>query len=179
MPLPHNDHLCAARTRKGTPCQNPAMANGRCRMHGGKTPRGTDLPQFKTGRFSKSLPDRLVERYEQTLNDEERHNLADEIALAETKIDDLFAKMSEAGESDKLWKDVETWMARKQRLVEADMRVAQIKQEMVSAEEVMALVAGILDAIRRHVADQATRSALAREIRALGSFARRDDEGSE
>ncbi|WP_067936374.1 HGGxSTG domain-containing protein [Alicyclobacillus kakegawensis] len=28
---------CGAKTRKGTPCQNNAMANGRCRMHGGKS----------------------------------------------------------------------------------------------------------------------------------------------
>lgn len=180
MPLPRNNRLCGAKTRSATMCKNPRMANGRCRMHGGKTPRGTDLPQFKTGRFSKSLPDRLVERYETALADTERHDLRDEIALAETKIDDLFAKMSEAGESDerRLWKDVETWTARKQRLIEADIRVSLTKQEMVSAEEVMALVAGILDAIRRHVPDQATRSALAREIRTL-STVRRDDEGSE
>ena len=26
---------CGARTRSGQPCQGPAMANGRCRMHGG------------------------------------------------------------------------------------------------------------------------------------------------
>ncbi len=26
---------CGARTRGGDPCQGPAMANGRCRMHGG------------------------------------------------------------------------------------------------------------------------------------------------
>ena len=29
---------CQARTRNGTPCQSPAMANGRCRMHGGTSP---------------------------------------------------------------------------------------------------------------------------------------------
>ena len=29
---------CGAKTRKGKPCQAPAMANGRCRMHGGKSP---------------------------------------------------------------------------------------------------------------------------------------------
>ena len=28
---------CLALTRKGTPCQAPAMKNGRCRMHGGKS----------------------------------------------------------------------------------------------------------------------------------------------
>lgn len=29
--------LCGAKTRAGKPCQNAAMANGRCRMHGGKS----------------------------------------------------------------------------------------------------------------------------------------------
>ncbi len=28
---------CGAKTRKGTPCQCPAMKNGRCRLHGGKS----------------------------------------------------------------------------------------------------------------------------------------------
>lgn len=38
---PHAMHLsrrCGAKTRKGTPCKAPAMANGRCRMHGGTSP---------------------------------------------------------------------------------------------------------------------------------------------
>ena len=29
---------CRARTRRGSLCQSPAMPNGRCRMHGGKSP---------------------------------------------------------------------------------------------------------------------------------------------
>jgi uncharacterized protein YjcR len=29
---------CGAKTRRGTECQSPAMPNGRCRMHGGKSP---------------------------------------------------------------------------------------------------------------------------------------------
>ena len=29
---------CRARTRRGSPCQSPAMKNGRCRMHGGTSP---------------------------------------------------------------------------------------------------------------------------------------------
>jgi hypothetical protein len=29
---------CGARTRRGKPCQSPAMPNGRCRMHGGTSP---------------------------------------------------------------------------------------------------------------------------------------------
>jgi hypothetical protein len=28
---------CGAKTRRGTPCRAPAMSNGRCRLHGGKS----------------------------------------------------------------------------------------------------------------------------------------------
>ena len=33
-----NAQRCGAKTRRGTPYQSPAMPNGRCRMHGGKSP---------------------------------------------------------------------------------------------------------------------------------------------
>jgi hypothetical protein len=39
MKLPmHRAPRCGARTRRGSPCQSPAMKNGRCRMHGGTAP---------------------------------------------------------------------------------------------------------------------------------------------
>lgn len=34
---PMNAPRCGAKTRKGPPCRSPAVANGRCRMHGGKS----------------------------------------------------------------------------------------------------------------------------------------------
>src|SRR5262249_41937707 len=34
----HKSPRCGAKTRKDTLCQSPAMPNGRCRMHGGKSP---------------------------------------------------------------------------------------------------------------------------------------------
>ena len=34
---PRNAPRCGAKTRKATQCQGPAMENGRCRMHGGKS----------------------------------------------------------------------------------------------------------------------------------------------
>lgn len=32
-----NAKRCLAKTRRGTACQCPAMPNGRCRIHGGKS----------------------------------------------------------------------------------------------------------------------------------------------
>ena len=52
---------CGAQNRSGTPCQCPAMRNGRCRLHGGlstgaKTPEGIERIRqavTKHGRYSK------------------------------------------------------------------------------------------------------------------------------
>ncbi|MDO4657915.1 HGGxSTG domain-containing protein [Kingella sp. (in: b-proteobacteria)] len=41
--------ICGAKTRAGKPCQNVAMANGRCRMHGGKS---TGAPKGNTNKVS-------------------------------------------------------------------------------------------------------------------------------
>ena len=57
---PRNAPRCGAKTRKGTPCQGPAMKNGRCRMHGGastgpRTPEGlarSRRARWKHGRRS-------------------------------------------------------------------------------------------------------------------------------
>ncbi|MHC4791888.1 MAG: HGGxSTG domain-containing protein [Planctomycetota bacterium] len=57
---PMNAPRCGAKTRKATPCRAPAMANGRCRMHGGKstgprTPEGLERSRkanFKHGLYS-------------------------------------------------------------------------------------------------------------------------------
>ena len=50
----HRAKRCGARTRKGTPCQSPAMANGRCRMHGGPSPGAPkgNRNAWKHGRYS-------------------------------------------------------------------------------------------------------------------------------
>jgi ribosomal protein L32 len=37
LPLAQSCPRCGARTRSGVACKGPAMLNGRCRMHGGKS----------------------------------------------------------------------------------------------------------------------------------------------
>jgi flagellar biosynthesis/type III secretory pathway chaperone len=62
-----NTRKCGAITRKGTKCQAPAMKNGRCRMHGGKstgvkTIEGLEKikkANFKNGNFTK---EKIIER---------------------------------------------------------------------------------------------------------------------
>ena len=37
LPLAQSSRRCGAKNRAGNPCRAPAMPNGRCRMHGGKS----------------------------------------------------------------------------------------------------------------------------------------------
>jgi uncharacterized protein YjcR len=50
----HQSRRCGARTRSEKPCQSPAMANGRCRMHGGPSPGAPkgNRNAYKHGRFT-------------------------------------------------------------------------------------------------------------------------------
>jgi hypothetical protein len=50
----HLSRRCKARTRQGSRCQSPAMPNGRCRLHGGKSPGAPEgnTNAFKHGRYS-------------------------------------------------------------------------------------------------------------------------------
>lgn len=52
----HKAKRCGARTRSGSPCQSPAMLNGRCRMHGGPSPGAPkgNRNAFKHGRYTRS-----------------------------------------------------------------------------------------------------------------------------
>ena len=182
-----------------------------CYHHGGVTPRGTDAGAFRHGRYSKSIPDRLTATYQQSLADEQRHDLRDELALSRAKADDILSRM-EHSESDSLWlvlrnktremhcasaqgevaratrlqeeilsliesgdealawADLDHWLGRIQRLSEADVRIAIAKQQWISVEQLMTMMAMILAAIRRHVPDERTQRALGRDLRAAAEL---------
>jgi hypothetical protein len=47
---------CGAKTRRGTPCQKPALkTNSRCQLHGGRggAPSGAANGRYRNGRYTK------------------------------------------------------------------------------------------------------------------------------
>lgn len=80
----------------------PSAGRDRCNLHGGKTPRGAGLPQTRHGRYSRDLPARLGERYEEGLVDEELYDLRAETAVVQARIGDLLRRV-DSGESGHLW----------------------------------------------------------------------------
>ncbi len=79
------------------------MQNGRCRLHGGKTPNGAALPQFKNGKHSKYMPTRLLERYRDGVADPELLSLRSDIALTDARLSDVLERV-DTGESGDAWK---------------------------------------------------------------------------
>ena len=45
--------LCKAKTRSGSVCQKNGMLNGRCRLHGGLSPKGRDHWNYQHGECTK------------------------------------------------------------------------------------------------------------------------------
>jgi hypothetical protein len=79
------------------------MPNGKCRVHGGKTPKGILASNFKTGTYSNSLPARIKADYEAIRSDIELLSLHDDAALLKTRIVEVLEQVDqhEAGE---LWR---------------------------------------------------------------------------
>ncbi len=99
---------CTAMSKRSRERCKRFAAPGRatCNLHGGKSLKGVNATSFKHGRFSKYLPDRLAERYREALADEELLRLDDEIALLDTRLQDLLARLHQDGEGPGAWQQL-------------------------------------------------------------------------
>ena len=93
---------CGAKTRQGGVCKQPALPNGRCHYHGGKSLAGLVSPTYQTGRYSKVLPARLAGRYAEAQADAALLELRDDVALTDARLADLLGRV-DTGESGALW----------------------------------------------------------------------------
>jgi hypothetical protein len=76
--------ICGACSRQtGWPCEQPALPNGRCGRHGGRSlPPGPTHPRYSNGRYSKVLGGKPIsELYEKARADPHLLALNEEIAL--------------------------------------------------------------------------------------------------
>ena len=98
-------NICGAKTNNGTPCQMAPMINGRCRLHGGLTPNGFDLPHTKTGRYSVYLPKHLKAQFEEAVTDPKILDLTANIALLDLRLNELLAQLA-SNETTESWNDL-------------------------------------------------------------------------
>jgi len=107
---PPPEHQCQGTSkRSGNQCEKWKMrGKNYCHIHGGKTPSGVGLPQFDHGRYSVSVPARLSQSYEETLNDPKRLELDNELALLISRNQELLQSLY-SGESNGLWKRLRSY----------------------------------------------------------------------
>jgi len=97
---------CTATVRRtGERCRRRAVTGYNvCQVHGAGSPKkgrpgGRPIVH---GRYSKKLPERLRERYEESLSDSELLSLRHELALCDSRLEDLLGRV-DSGESGATW----------------------------------------------------------------------------
>lgn len=103
--------MCGAKARSGKPCRRPkAVGRTRCPLHGGKTPIGNQLPQFKHGKFSKFMPPGLVEHIAGLAESDELLDCRDDIAIATAVIQERLTTAFD-GDYPRLWEEMAACVA--------------------------------------------------------------------
>lgn len=132
-----NKTICGAKTRSGGQCQKPPVKGAnRCKLHGGKTPRGTDSPHWKNGLYSQyaseSLKDVLDELDNQSTDE---LNPEKEIRLMQALIIRSKALQNDLTDLD----DLEVISRILSRLVASQQKSQQLmleQQHLISVKEV-------------------------------------------
>lgn len=90
---------CGAHSRRtGEPCKNfPIKGRDRCKFHGGKSPMGIAHPNFKSGKLSRYLPDRLVHDFLAACKDPNLLELRSELGLVDSRILELIKDLDQQG----------------------------------------------------------------------------------
>lgn len=134
-----------AKSRGGAPCENaPSPGRDRCRLHGGRTPRGVLSPHYKGRGYSQDLPVHLAERMMEALQDPELTSLGSEIALLDARMGDLLSSLS-----DKTSR--ETWIS-----VRKKVKLAHLKVEEERTEDALEFLNDALLALETIRSDQAS-----------------------
>lgn len=96
---------CSAKSkRSGVKCKNAAVTDSdKCRIHGGKSPKGMASPHFKSGQFSKLdyLPKKLAGRIEKIYGDQ-LVNLEQSIEIQKT-LETRYLEKLGSTESTEAW----------------------------------------------------------------------------
>lgn len=156
---------CGARTRSGGMCKTAPMANGRCRMHGGMTPTGAVLPQFRHGRYSLSHRENMAIKAQQFLNDPAPGDLTGELALLrallQTYLDRFEAAPLKLSDIQAIYAMIENIG----RMVE---RISKILNETALTQaELQVLQARLADMMIRYIPNDDTRTQFMDELTAL------------
>ena len=105
---PHDDERrCTAQSKRTKQrCQLWATPNSAvCKWHGSRSPRGRASGNYKGRGYSKDLPTRLAEKYEEAANNPELLSVRGEVAVIELRFRELLQRIA-TGDVGALWRDL-------------------------------------------------------------------------
>lgn len=85
----------AKKTSEHGYCETWPMKNGtgKCMKHGGKSPRGLDSPNTKTGKYSKHMPTRFKDRAEELKSNRDLLDMREDVEMITLRLQSLSEKM--------------------------------------------------------------------------------------
>ena len=124
-----NYKLCKVKKCKttGKPCPNPAV-NGYdvCGVHGGRTPSGKASANYKGRGYSRNLPTRLADQYEDAITNPELLSLRSDIALLDVRIGETIENI-DIGPIGDLWGAVRKTFLGQQTAMQSGDSIETIK----------------------------------------------------
>lgn len=105
---------CGNAKKGGGFCESPyRYHNGKCRVHGGPSPKGMASGTWKTGQHSKyaKMPKRLRQGYEEAIDDPELTHHRSSVALIDQLVDETLESY-DAGANPERWEQVKKLVRR-------------------------------------------------------------------
>lgn len=147
--------ICGAKRKGGKGvCQTHKGLgeNGRCRMHGGTTPRGIASPNFKHGRWSQYLPTGIAGKYQEAAADQALMHIRQDVALVDAMLTSYTEtlktkKAVTPGQEKRILNLVDT----RRRLIESEARRMTALQQTITAAQFMGTMRAIAEAVREFI----------------------------
>lgn len=112
---------CQAKSKQsGEQCKRHAVPGRNvCAIHGGKSLSGVESPTFKTGRWAKHAPTKLLEIIEDTQGDETLLSVRDDIGLLDALIALKLQRLLDKDGNPAGGENIDTWKEVKKQIKEA------------------------------------------------------------
>lgn len=166
---------CGAKKRKTKPpdyCeQHPLKGRKRCKIHGGKSPRGLESPRWTGGWYR--AHSELLTGYKEAAQNTEWLSLREEILLTKGQIQAHLQQMKKGQISTPLLRELLKMVG---RLSEQHAKMAKDLHQMVSLERVLRLVNDLGALVREHVKDPKALRAIQHGLAATAAQPGKEDE---
>jgi hypothetical protein len=100
------------------------------------------------------MPMMLVEAYQAAMADPDLISARDNIAICESRIDQLFTRLDEEPENGVLWVSIRKWIGEARKLRDTERRRLEAAQAYITTEKLLGLVSTLGEILRSEIRDE-------------------------